>query len=68
MDQPLVTLIQQSKPVAAKQHSCVICGLPIQIGESHSRITYRDDDSLDRRTALRTVRFHFHCPPLSVSP
>lgn len=59
-----VTSIAASRPLARTPHTCIICGKPIAIGSQYNRHVYRDNDTLDRRHALRVVKYHTKCPPM----
>lgn len=62
-DLPLITTINESRPLARTSHTCSVCGLPIAIGTRYSRTLIRDDDLLDRKKALKVVKWHLPlCP------
>lgn len=60
-DLPNVTAISEARPLARLPHRCTICGRPIAIGSRYGRYVYRDDDALDRKTAIRVAKFHIIC-------
>lgn len=60
-DFPLVTKLRESRPVAAKDHTCTICGHTIHKGTRYIRFVYTDDEALDRTHKLRTSRIHEVC-------
>lgn len=59
---PSITHIAESRPLARTSHTCTICGTSIAIGTRYIRYVYRDDDALDRRTAIRQAKLHVSCP------
>lgn len=60
-DPPVITLLRESRPRAAKPHVCSVCCAPIEAGERHILYVYIDHDSLG--DPLRQSRTHHLCPP-----
>ena len=58
MSLPSIRQIAEGSPLAARPHTCSVCGEPIAIGERYTRILYLDQDTLDRKHALRVAKIH----------
>lgn len=56
--------INSSRPQAAKEHTCAICGWPIERGQEHNRTVYKDLSRPEgaARPAIVTLRYHLRCP------
>jgi hypothetical protein len=62
-DGPLITILRERKVRGRFEHKCSCCSLPIPRGELHTYFVYTDDEALDQKHKLRTLRTHLYCPP-----
>lgn len=58
-DVPCIRTIGKSQPIAAKEHKCGMCSLPIPKGTKHNKHILINDDEGGR---LEQFRFHLICP------
>lgn len=60
-DLPRISLIEESRPLAARLHTCTICGQPIAIGSRYDRyvIANRDLVGPNRHKRLRALKCHY---------
>jgi hypothetical protein len=60
-DLPRISLVSETRPLAATLHHCTICGLPIAIGTLYDRYIIANHDLVgpNRHKRLRTLKCHY---------
>lgn len=57
-DLPIAREIEATRPLAARPHTCTICGLPIAIGTRYAKHVLYLPEALDKKRRLMAVRYH----------
>lgn len=63
-----ITLIRESRPLAALPHRCSICSHPIAMGSRYACVVVRDNERQDRNRNLVTLKWHLPSCPAEMLP